>query len=200
VLNVDYRLAPEHPFPAAVDDAVTSYHWLLENKINPEKIIVGGDSAGGGLAIALPLKLRAISVPLPAGIICLSPWTDLTCSGVSWIENQKIDFMLDLKKIRESAKVYLNDADPNTPLASPLCADLKGLPPILLQVGTEELILSDSTSFAEAARKAGVDVTLEIWDGMQHEWHFAAKYLPESRDALEQIGKFVETHVYQTLE
>ena len=198
LLNVDYRLAPEHPFPAAVDDAVTSYHWLLDNQVRPEKIIIAGDSAGGGLAIALPLKLRDVGVPLPAGMICLSPWTDLTCSGESWMENQKVDLMLDLKSTRESAKVYLNGNDPHTPLASPLFADLNELPPILLQVGNDELILSDSTSFAEAARKAGVDVTLEIWDGMQHEWHFAAKYLPESRDALEHIGKFVERHVYQT--
>ena len=198
LLNLEYRLAPEHPFPAAVDDAVTAYQWLLDNKISPNKILIAGDSAGGGLAIALPLKLRDIGVPLPAGMICLSPWTDLTCSGESWMENQKIDFMLNLESTRESAKVYLNGADPRAPLASPRYADLNGLPPILLQVGTDELILSDSTSFAEAARKAGVDVTLEIWDGMQHEWHFAARYLPEGRDALEHIGEFVEKDVYQT--
>jgi len=191
-LIIAYHLAPEHRFPAAVEDAMIAYRWLLENQFSPEQIIVAGDSCGGGLALALLLSLRDAELPLPAAAVCLSPWTDLTCTGASWETNRKTDVMLDPGTLRKSAELYLGEANPRTPLASPLYGDYHGLPPLLIQVGSEELLLSDATAFAERAKAAGVRVTLQIWDGMQHEWHFAAKILPESRQAIEQIGQFIQ--------
>ena len=192
LLNIAYRLAPEHPFPAAVEDAAASYHWLLAQGVLPSQIIVAGDSAGGGLALALLVSLRDSGEPLPAGAVCLSPWTDLTCTGASWKTNAKKDLMLDPGSILVSAQVYLGKADPRHPLASPLFADLNGLPPILIQVGSDESLLSDAQSFAERAKAAGVNVTLEVWEGMQHEWQFATNYLPESRQAVARIGEFIQ--------
>jgi acetyl esterase/lipase len=191
-LIIDYRLAPEYLFPAAVEDAKAAYRWLLENQFRPEHIIIAGDSAGGGLALALLLSLRDEAQPLPAAAVCLSPWTNLTCTGESWETNRKKDIMLDPGALRESAELYLGESDPRTPLASPHYADLKGLPPILIQVGSDELLLSDATCFAEQAQAAGTNVTLQVWKGMQHEWHFAANILPEGRGAIEQIGQFIE--------
>ena len=191
LLAVDYRLAPEHPFPAALEDALSAYRWLLAQNIDAKRIVVAGDSAGGGLMLALILSLRDAGTPLPAAAACLSPWTDLTCSGESWTKNAKADFMLKLIPTMQAAEIYLRDADPHNPLASPLFGDLHNLPPILLQVGSDEVILSDSTQFAEKAKSAGVDVTLDVWDGMQHEWQYAASWLPEGRDALAKMGEFV---------
>jgi epsilon-lactone hydrolase len=191
LLAVDYRLAPEHTFPAAMDDALAAYHWLLAQDIDPKRIVVAGDSAGGGLVLALLLALRDEGTPLPAAAVCLSPWTDLTCSGESWRRNTQADFMLKLIPTLKSAQLYLNGADSHNPLASPLFGDLHNLPPILLQVGSDEIILSDSVSFAEKAKAAGVNVTLEVWKGMQHEWQYAASFLPEARQAIAKIAEFV---------
>ena len=193
-LIIDYRLAPENLFPAAVDDAITAYQWLLSIGYSPASIVVAGDSCGGGLALSLLVSLRDTNKPSPAAAVCLSPWTDLTCTGESWMTNANNDIMLDPGAILESALLYLGKSDPRTPLASPLYADLKGLPPILIQVGSEEFILSDATRFAEKAQAAGVDITLEVWEGMQHEWHFAAKFLPEGRQAIDRIGEFIVDH------
>jgi len=194
-LIIDYRLAPEYRFPAAVEDAKTAYRWLLENHVSPDHIIVAGDSCGGGLALSLLIDLRDDQLPLPAAAVCLSPWTDLTCTGESWETNRKKDIMLDPGALRKSAQLYLGEADPRTPLASPLYADLKGLPPILTQVGSNELLLSDATDFAERAQAAGTKVTLQVWKGMQHEWHFAVNILPESRQAIQQIGQFIQAQI-----
>ena len=191
VLALDYRLAPEHPFPAALDDALSAFRWLLGEGVPPRQIVVAGDSAGGGLVLALLLALRDKGLPLPTAAVCLSPWTDLTCSGVSWTGNGKKDFMLKLLPTQQSADIYLRDTDPYTPLASPLFGNLTNLPPILIQVGSAEAILSDSTQFAEKAKSAGVDVTLEVWKDMQHEWQYAASLLPEGRQAIAHIGEFV---------
>lgn len=191
LLAIDYRLAPDHPFPAAMDDALAAYGWLLAQNIDPKQIVVAGDSAGGGLVLALLLALREKGTPLPAAAVCLSAWTDLTCSGESWTKNSKADFMLKLIPTMQSAEIYLKDADSHNPLASPLFGDLHGLPPILMQVGSNESILSDSVSFAEKAKSAGVNVTLEVWDGMQHEWQYAASFLPEGRQAIAKIGEFM---------
>jgi epsilon-lactone hydrolase len=191
LLALDYRLAPEHAFPAAIEDALSAYHWLLSQNIEPRRIVVAGDSSGGGLILALLLALRDKGVPLPAAAVCLSAWTDLTCSGESWKRNEKVDFMLKLTPTLQSAQIYLGDTDPRAPLASPLFGDLQGLPPILLQVGSHETILSDSTEFAEKARSSGVDVTLEVWKSMQHDWQYAASLLPEGRQALAHIAKFI---------
>ncbi len=194
-LMVGYRLAPEHRFPAAVDDTRAAYEWLLENHFNPDHIIVAGDSCGGGLALALLIRLREEAQPLPVAAVCLSPWTDLACTGESWETNRKKDIVLDPEGLRKSAQLYLGESDPRTPLASPLYADLKGLPPILIQVGSHELLLSDATCFAEQAQAAGSQVTLQVWKDMQHEWHFAANILPESRQAISQIGQFIEAQI-----
>jgi acetyl esterase/lipase len=193
VLIIDYRLAPEHPFPCAGEDALAAYEWLLASGIPAEKIIVAGDSAGGTLTLMLLLQLRDQGKPLPALAVCLSPATDLTMSGESWASNRSKDVMLDPRNIRTSIEVYLQGADPLSPLASPLYADLHGLPPLLIQVGSDECLLSDCTRFAERAKQAGVPVTLEVWDGMQHVWQFAASLLPEGRQAIAHIAKFVDS-------
>ena len=190
-LTIDYRLAPEHPYPAALVDAFSAYKWLLELGIRPEQITVTGDSAGGGLTIALLVALRERRIPMPAAAVALSPWTDLSASGESWQENAKADYMINGPKLKEAARLYLKDASPQTPLASPVYANLHGLPPLLIQVGSEEVLLSDSQRLAESARLSGVDVTLEVWDGMQHVWHFAASFVPEARQAIEKIGEFI---------
>jgi acetyl esterase/lipase len=161
-LLIDYRLAPEHPYPSAVQDSLAAYEWLLANGILAEHIAVMGDSAGGTLTLALLIQLRDLGKPLPAMAVCLSPATDL------------------------------RGADPRSPLASPLYADLQGLPPILIQVGSDEVLLSDATRFAEKAKAAGVPVTLEIWDRMQHVWQLAASLLPEGKKAIQKIAEFVE--------
>ena len=190
-LTIDYRLAPEHPYPAALVDAFSAYKWLLELGIHPEQITVTGDSAGGGLTFALLVALRERRIPMPAAAVVLSPWTDLSASGESWQENAKADYMINGPKLKEAARLYLKDASPQTPLASPVYANLHGLPPLLIQVGSEEVLLSDSQRLAESARLSGVDVTLEVWDGMQHVWHFAASFVPEARQAIEKIGEFI---------
>jgi acetyl esterase/lipase len=194
VLAIDYRLAPEHPFPAAVEDAVAAYRWLLKESVPASQIVVAGDSAGGGLTLSLLLTLREKGLPQPAAAVCLSPWTDLTCSGESWATNAKIDFMLKRIPVVKSAEIYYREANPRAPLVSPLYGDPAGLPPLLIQVGSEEVLLSDSTLFAEKARLAGVDVTLENWKGMQHVWQYAASMLPEARQAVARIGEFVIQH------
>jgi len=191
-LLIDYRLAPEHPFPAAVEDAVAAYDWLLAQGYDPGQIVVSGDSAGGTLALALLLYLRDRNSPLPAAAVCLSPAPDLTFSGESWLFNARKDLMLDVKKERKAVEIYLRGADPRAPLASPTFGDLRGLPPLLIQVGSHELLLSDCTRLADKARAAGVDVRLEVWPGMQHEWQFAAKFLPEGRRAIANIAAFVD--------
>jgi monoterpene epsilon-lactone hydrolase len=191
-LLTDYRLAPEHPFPAAVEDAIAAYEWLLSNSSTPNQVAVAGDSAGGTLALALLVHLRDQGKPLPAMAVCLSAPTDLTFSGESWTTNAKKDFMLDPRKERKSVDIYLRGTDPCAPLASPLYADLRGFPPLLLQVGSDECLLSDSTRFAERAKTAGVEVSLEVWEAMQHEWQFAANFLPEGRQAITRVGEFME--------
>ena len=194
LLTIDYRLAPEHPFPMGLEDAIAAYRWLSQNEFPPEQIVVAGDSSGGGLALSLLLSLRETDEPLPAAAVCLSPWTDLACMGESWQTNAKRDIMLDGSLLKQSAELYLGETDPLNPLASPLYADLRGLPPLLIQVGSEENLLSDSTCFAERARDAGIDVRLEVWEGMQHEWHFASNILPEARTAIDHIGQFIESN------
>jgi len=191
-LIIDYRLAPEHPFPAALEDAVDAYQWLLDDEHSSSRIAIVGDSAGGGLALALLIHLRDEGMPLPGMAICISPWTDLSGSGESIRSKAKVDIVLDAQNLAKSAAIYLGNTDPCDPLASPIYADLSGLPPLLIHVGSDEILLSDSTVLAEKARAAGVDVTLEVWERMQHVWHFAASFVPESRQAIARIGEFVQ--------
>jgi acetyl esterase/lipase len=190
-LLIDYRLAPEHPFPAGLEDAAAAYEWLLSQGHAPGRIVVAGDSAGGNLALALLVRLRDRRRPLPAAAVCLSPNPDLTYSGESWAFNAKKDVMIEEWKERLAVEAYLQGADPRDPRASPSFADLSRLPPLLLQVGSYEVLLSDVQHFAEKARQAGVAVTLEVWPGMQHEWQFTARLMPEGRRAISHIGDFI---------
>jgi monoterpene epsilon-lactone hydrolase len=191
VLIIDYRLAPEHPFPAAVEDANAAYQWLL-NAGNPaEGIAMIGDSAGGGLVLAALLMLRDQGIPLPACAVCICPWIDLTCSGESWQTNAKADLMVEGTNLCSCAELYLHGSDPKNPLASPIFADLHGLPPIYIQVGSDEVLLSDATQFSQLAEAASGEMRLEVWQDMQHLWQLATQYLPESRQAVQKIGDYL---------
>jgi acetyl esterase/lipase len=192
VLSVDYRLAPEHPYPAAVDDAVTAYRWALEQGYDPERIAIAGDSAGGGLAAALLLALRAGADPLPAGAVLLSPWIDLTLSGASMDERAGADPICSRSSLAPSAAWYAGEEDLACPLVSPLFGDLAGLPPLLILVGTAEVLLDDSLRLAAAADAAGVDMTLVVEDDLLHVWPIF-QGVPESDAALDLIADWVRT-------
>jgi len=193
VLLIEYRLAPEHPFPAAVEDAASAYRWLVAEGVEPRQIVIAGDSAGGGLTVAALLALKEKGDPLPAAAVCLSPWVDMEATGRSMAKAEE-DPIVTREDILEMAKAYLGGADARTPLASPIYADLTGLPPLLIQVGTAEVLLDDSTRLAARAREAGVDVTLEPWDDMIHVWQFFAAILPEGRQAIERLGEYIKAH------
>lgn len=190
-LLVDYRLAPEHPYPAAVEDCVTAYRWLLSQGIPAKKIVPAGDSAGGGLAVAVLLAARDAGDPLPAAAVCISPWTDMECSGDTVVTKAGFDPSYDGSRLSFWAKQYMGDHDLRAPLASPIYADLRGLPSILIQVGDIELLLDDATRLSERGRAARVDVQLEVWADMPHCWHLFAPILPEGQQAINRIGAFV---------
>ena len=193
VLTPDYRVAPEHPYPAALEDAVCAYEWLRAQGWFSEQIIVAGDSAGGGLAMALCHYLSNHGRQLPCGIIAMSPWTDLTASGESYDTNYERDPLFG--KTRDSLiynRDYVGDHDPMDEYISPMFGDFRGFPPMLIQVGSYEMLLSDSVDVAAKARGQGVKVRLSIYDGMFHIFQMAAKMLPESRKAWVEIGKFIE--------
>jgi acetyl esterase/lipase len=190
VLTVGYRLAPEHRFPAAVQDAVAAYRWLIRHGASPARILIGGDSAGGGLTVATLVALRDAGDPLPRAGICISPWADLTCSSDSYRTRSEADPVVDPEDIRWLASLYLGNQDPKTPLASPLYAGLEGLPPLLIQVGSDEILLDDAVGLDARARQAGVDSTLEVWEGMIHVWHVFYQILQEGREAIARIGEY----------
>ncbi|NQU64561.1 MAG: alpha/beta hydrolase [SAR324 cluster bacterium] len=192
---IDYRLAPENPFPAAVEDAVGAYRWLLEQGVSPQRIIISGDSAGGGLTIATLVDLKQKGELLPAAAVCLSPWVDMEGIGDSITTKAEVDPIVQREGLMEMAKAYLATADPKTPLAAPMYADLKGLPPILIQVGTAETLLDDAIRLNERANQAGVTVAFESWDDMIHVWQlFVGLGVPESKDAVDGIAKFIRQH------
>ncbi|MGD0635373.1 MAG: alpha/beta hydrolase [Beijerinckiaceae bacterium] len=191
VFALDYRLAPGHPFPAAIEDAVAVYRALLARGIGPEHLVVAGDSSGGGLALALLLKLRDLGEPLPAASMLFSPWTDLACTGASISANGKSCAMFDGDILRRGAAVYLAGADPRTPLASPLYADLHGLPALRIHVSGAETLLSDSTRFLERARAAGVPCGLRQWPSLPHDWQLM-RILPEAAESIEIAADFLK--------
>jgi acetyl esterase/lipase len=191
---IDYRLAPEDPFPAAVEDSTSAYRWLISSGVDPARLAIAGDSAGGGLTLATLVALRDKGDPLPAAAVCLSPWVDLEGLGESMTARDEVDPMVHRDSLLVAAKAYLGHADPHTPLAAPLYADLRGLPPLLIQVGTAETLFDDATRLAERARAAGVEVVVEPWDEMFHVWQFCASLLPEGQQAIDRIGEFVRKH------
>lgn len=194
-LAINYRLAPEDPFPAALEDAIKAYLWLIAEDISPQKIILAGDSAGGGLVLSTLISLRDSGNPLPAGAVCLSPWTDLAGTGESINTKASSDPFLSPDEDHAIAKLYAGDNDLKHPLISPLYADLRGLSPFLIQVGTEEILLDDSIRLARRLKESGVKVTLEVWEGMIHVFQVFAKFLPEGREAIAGIGKFIDACV-----
>jgi len=190
VLQVDYRRAPEHPFPAAFNDAKAVLRAMIEETTGPERLGLVGDSAGGGLALATTLALRDAGGPLPAALACLSPWTDLTGSGETLASRAEADPLFDRETLEEMAGLYADGADLADPRLSPLFADHHGLPPTLIQVGDAEVMLADSTRLAERLEAAGVRVELEIWPEMVHGWQLFAGMVPEGDEALAKVGRF----------
>ena len=195
VFSLDYRLAPEAPYPAAVDDALTCYRWLLESGIDPATLILGGDSSGGGLSLALLLKAKEKSLPLPAGLFLFSPWTDLACTGASLDENEKTDVMFKRHYITEGAKTYYGDHDPKTAFISPLYGDLTGLPPTLSFVSTSEILRDDGLRLHEKLVDDGVLAELITEDGLAHEWPTFYGRIPEARKSMAQLVAFIETQL-----
>jgi epsilon-lactone hydrolase len=187
-----YRLAPEHPYPAALEDAVSAYrHLTNERGIDSARIVVFGDSAGGGLALATVMALRDAGDTLPAGIALFSPWTDLAATGRSLDENSDSCAMFAGDTIRRASRFYVADEDPRHPLVSPLFGDFRGLPPLLLHASEDEVLRDDSVRVAERAREAGVGVTLRLWRHVPHVWQFFAAVLPEARESLQDAVTFV---------
>jgi acetyl esterase/lipase len=193
VLAVDYRLAPENPFPAALEDVTAAYHWLLDRGADPRRLAVMGDSAGGGLVFSLMLRVRDEGVPLPAAAVALSPWTDLALTGPSLRLNAAADPLLNAEDAAQFVEYYLAGADPRTPYASPLYGDSFGLPPTMIQVGSDEMLRDDAVRMAERMRAAGCRVELEIWPRMPHVWHVFVPLIPEAGRAIARIGAFVQS-------
>ncbi|MFX0042060.1 MAG: alpha/beta hydrolase [Candidatus Hodarchaeota archaeon] len=192
VLIVDYRLAPEYQFPAALEDAINAYRWLIDVKGIPhDELIIVGVSAGGGLTIATLLKLRALGMDMPKAAVCISPWVDLTFTGETFRERAKMDPFLTPDELEFAANLYYGDADPRDPFISPIYADLQRLPPLFIQAGTAEILYDDAVHLAKNAEKAGVDVKLDIWEDMIHAFPVFVSVTPESEKAIERISKFI---------
>lgn len=197
VLAINYRLAPEHRFPAALDDALAAYGWMLGQGLSPDNIAFAGDSAGGNLVLATMLALRDRGLALPISAVLMSPWTDLAATGASYVSRAEADPIHQRPMILALAKNYLGgQGDPCDPLVSPLYADLRGLPPLLIQVGDRETVLDDSVMFAEKARAAGIDVSLEVWDGMIHVFQMFGAELSEAHRAIASIAGFMNRHLH----
>lgn len=196
VLAIDYRLAPEHPYPAAIEDAYATYEWLLRQGYHPKNIAIAGDSAGGGLTYGTTLKIRDMGLPLPACTVTMSPWTDLAVTGESVITNLKRDVLIPGEGLSTGAEYYLNGADPRTPYASPLYGDHRGMPPTLIQVSADEVLLDDSRRLAAKYKACGIAVDLEIWPGQPHVWQSLALIIPEGRAAIKKIGEYLRKHLH----
>jgi epsilon-lactone hydrolase len=193
-MMIEYRLAPENPYPAAVDDAVIAYRWLLDHGTKPHQIVIMGDSAGGGLTMATLMALRDQGLPSPAGAVCLSPWLDLTCEHASASARAHRDPFLTSERICFFSKLYAGEHDPKTPGVSPLYGDFHDLPPVLVQVGGDEILLNESKELRRMTKgKHPIDV--QIWPHMFHVWHFAARWLPQGKAAIREVGDFVRERV-----
>lgn len=193
---IDYRLAPEHPFPAALEDSFKTYKWLIREKnIDPNDLIIGGDSAGGNLTFATLIKARDEGLPLPSAAICISPATDLANTGNTINTKADVDPFISPELAEFMRGCYLKETDPKNPLASPLFADLDGLPPTFIQVGTSEILLDDSKRIAKKLESANVDVELDIWEDMIHVFAAFASLAPEGKEAIEKIGQFIKDHI-----
>jgi len=194
VLVIDYRLAPEHPYPAAVDDAAKAWRWLLQQGLSASRLAIAGDSAGGGLTIATLVNLRDLKLALPACAVAISPWVDLEGVGTSMTARSAQDPMVQKAGLKWMADMYLAGKDPKTPLAAPLHADLKGLPPVLVQVGSAETLLDDATRLAEKLHTSGCEVRLAVWPNQLHVFPFFAPILSEGRDGCLEIGNYIRSH------
>jgi monoterpene epsilon-lactone hydrolase len=194
-LSLDYRLAPEHPYPAGLDDCVAAFEWLVDSGIEPGRIVVVGDSAGGNLALALMLRLRDADSPLPSGAVLLSPVTDLEMSGRSHANRKALDPVFAVADLRVFIRAYAGAHDPREPYLSPLLADLHGLPPLLIHVGDHEVLLDDAVRLGERVRAAGVDGRTVVWPGMMHVFQTCAPFLPEARRANREIAAFIRARV-----
>ena len=195
VLNVDYRLAPEHRHPAQVEDAHTAYRWLLNNDIDSSSIVVAGDSAGGGLTVATLLSARDAGDPIAAAGVCMSPWVDMEGTGESMKSKAGVDPMVSKAGLLDMASIFLGDADPRDPLAAPLHADLTGLPPLLIIVGSAEVLLDDAYRLHEKAKAAGAESKCVEFDDMIHVWPWFAPFLPEGEAAMDMMGKFIKAKI-----
>jgi phosphinothricin tripeptide acetyl hydrolase len=194
VLVPDYRLAPEAIFPAALDDAVGAYDWLRGRGWRANQITMAGDSAGGGLCVATLLYLKDRNVALPGAAICISPWTDMTASGASYQTRADVEPLVKAASLRHYADLYRGDRALDDPLLSPLFGDLSGLPPLLIQVGSDEILLDDARELYARAKAAGTDATLEVWQGMFHVWHWFGEYLDEAAAASRNVADFMRRH------
>ena len=192
VLNVGYRNAPEHRHPAALDDAVRAYRWLLRTGTDPLDVVLAGNSAGGGLVLATLLALRDHGDPLPAGAVVISPWTDLAVTGDSIRSNAVTEVMLDASGVLDTALLYADDDQLHHPYVSPLYGDPTGLPPLLVHVSDAEILLDDSRRFVDNARRGGVETTMTVVEGVPHVWHLFAGLLPEADESLLEIGLWLE--------
>jgi monoterpene epsilon-lactone hydrolase len=195
VFALDYRLAPENHFPAGLDDAVAGYRWLLSNGIDSKSIAVVGDSAGGGMTLALALKLREAGEPSPGCLVCLCPWTDMTSESDSLRANAKRDSMFVAEDIERYANAYLADHSRRDPLASPLLANLDGLPPMLIQVGRDEVLLDDARQLHAKVAAAGGSSVLHIYENVPHGWHYGAPFVPETGEALREVAEFIRARI-----
>jgi len=194
-LSIEYRYAPENPFPAGLDDAIKAYHWLLKQGVDPKKIVIMGDSAGGGLALATLLRLRDEKAPMPVAGVCMSPWIDLECLQDSNVRLADKDPMLWAEAGKKFAKLYAGKESLRHPYVSPYYADLKGLPPLFIQVSDSEIVYDENVNFEKKAKAAGVEITLEIWKKMVHVWQGFAPILPEGTEAIRKIGNFIQNKI-----
>ncbi|HQT63042.1 MAG: alpha/beta hydrolase [Acidocella sp. 20-57-95] len=194
VFTPDYRLAPEHPFPAAVEDGLAAYKGLLESGVDVKTLAVSGDSAGGGLALAVVLAAKDAGLPLPAAVLVFSPWTDLAITGATIKTNLHRDSMLHGNTMADGAAFYLNGADAKNPLASPLYGDYAGFPPLFITVGEAEVLRDDAVRLRDRAEAAGVHVDCSIWENMPHVWQLFQFMLPEARVAMDKAAAFAKAH------